>query len=388
MLNVVCVFSENDDAVVEAISRIPGIKIVSHEYSWDSFLIWAETDAPSPDIVIGDGMAYVSSAEHGMNRNAALLDIIRTVRLKRPEIRFVLIFPTASAEDRTLISGIAVLGIYDIYIRDEYTIDDIESWLKKPADIKNVADYLPVDERFPGLQAEPHGIKAVFMDSERKVEKKPDIFEAVSASGRAVEIRSRRLYTVYSPVPAGKTFFAVNLAASLAVSGRNTALVDITGTGACTAWTNAVGDPRIGAHVPEISMVVYEKQNFTETLHINADYIVVDTPSYGAGDRLLRELLRESEKIFVVLDPDYSHSLYASRNFLSVDAKRALYILNKNIENLEIDPEEFYAEMGIKFAVKIKFFTELYNSIARGIPLAVEDRILRAKILDLFDWGR
>lgn len=408
MPKIICVFSKEDDAVADAIKKISGVEVVSREYGWDSLLAWAETKEASPDIILGSEFAEISAVDYKGDKDAALLAAAKKIRLIRPEIRLVLIF-SGLKKDSWLLPSLVALGVYDVHPVDEYTTNDLEKWIARPNTLADVKEYLPkVDmkgnadvprqkKESPKLVEEKetekpkrkfvlrsvpigyfkirrHEIKPPLKEEEQPV---PVDVTVVKNLERPKIVREKKMITVMSPAPTGKTFVVVNLAAALALSGKNTALVDTANTGAIKIWLNIEGNLKSGVHPNIDNLVLYEKENIDEIIGIDADYIVVDTSSV-INEEFKRELIKESERIILVGDPDLAHAMLVKGE--AVPVEKTVFVLNKyDAENMMLEPEELYK--GITANLKIEYYKEMYNSIITGIPVAVGDRRLRAKLL-------
>lgn len=108
-----------------------GHKVVGWDYSLLQFADFSEKKAAEAEVAVVDGQA-------GVIEKREIIDTLTRVRKNLPDLRLIVILPLSLEKDETFISKLLTLSIYDMHFKDEYDIDDLESWLKNK---KSYADY-------------------------------------------------------------------------------------------------------------------------------------------------------------------------------------------------------------------------------------------------------
>lgn len=213
-------------------------------------------------------------------------------RLRREDIRVVFLAGSLEKDD-PLIQKLLQCGVYDIIFNPVFPAR-VQAVLQSPMTFGQVSAIL--DGASPAAGSGDEGEK-----------------------GRR---RTGTLACVWSPVPAGKTFVAVNLAA-VAAASRRTALVDF--TGAAHTWLNLPkGDcslysgepsrtgPAIYTFDPDIESQAGSapKPDLLASLVKKYDLVVVDGM-----------FLQDADAFFLVADHDYHHARLIRRQLPACEFK-------------------------------------------------------------------
>ncbi|MDK2888088.1 MAG: hypothetical protein PWP72_966 [Thermoanaerobacter sp.] len=183
--------------------------------------------------------------------------------------------------------------------------------------------------------------------------------------GRKSRHRLPNLVVVYSPVSAGKTFTAVNLAACAAQSGRSVALVDLdVSQSSCALWLNvppgrevlaqALSDPgtpgyqlqmpsglTVYSPAPDRPPVIDRERlaNLLGSLSQRNNLVVVDTPR-DLDPVLASYLFLAASKIVVVTDLDYARLIILHGKLKTlknlIDYNRVVLVANRVTTNKKV----------------------------------------------------
>lgn len=107
------------------------------------------------------------------------LRLVEEIRLKRPEFRLIFVFDRLETY-RNLVQGLVDLGVYDIYITTEFTVEDVLGWVSRPRTIayaRRLLSGLPFEE-----PEEPSAILPVY---------EPKPAEATSGEKKQVKPKAR-----------------------------------------------------------------------------------------------------------------------------------------------------------------------------------------------------
>jgi Mrp family chromosome partitioning ATPase len=225
----------------------------------------------------------------------------------------------------------------------------------------------------------------------------PSLIEQRSNYGTAERINrdiidSRKIsIACWSPVPAGKTFVAVNLAVFASMNGEKAALLDLDfHERAIYTWLNISsnptgifdllsGNPAEPARHDELTvygadplgepLLVSPEIALNELLrHIpSCNFIVLDMPREITGWHW--EIMRNCDHVVVIADPDCGSYLKITRHVERL--KEAKLVINKDVDlRFPLGYEDL---LGVKPVVKIPLAKEIYNSILLGAPLVSTD---------------
>lgn len=183
--------------------------------------------------------------------------------------------------------------------------------------------------------------------------------------GRKSKYRLPNLVVVYSPVSAGKTFTAVNLAACAAQSGRSVALVDLdVSQSSCALWLNvppgrevlaqALSDPGTPGYQLQMpsGLTVYSPApdrppvidrgrlaNLLGSLSQRSNLVVVDTPR-DLDPVLASYLFSAASKIVVVADLNFSRLIILHGKLKTlknlIDYNRVVLVANRVTTNRKV----------------------------------------------------
>ncbi|MEW5935441.1 MAG: hypothetical protein AB1816_17825, partial [Bacillota bacterium] len=181
---------------------------------------------------------------------------------------------------------------------------------------------------------------------------------------KAVEKRGPRVLGVWSPVSAGKTFCAVNLAAVLALRGERVLLAGLDGSGDRPVWLGLDGSPE-PREVPSVpGLLVAELSGSRLALEAaessGASVVVLDPADPSV----------EGARLLGVCDPDYARLLRVKRGLGSLGVSPAL-VVNRwvSLPGVPVDPS---AVLGVRVAASLPDDPRsVLSSVAEGVPLAV-----------------
>lgn len=194
---------------------------------------------------------------------------------------------------------------------------------------------------------------------------------------RAEQKRGPRVLGVWSPVPAGKTFCAVNLAAALALRGERVLLAGLDGSGDRAVWVgvDALPEPR---EVPAVGgLFAAEVSGARLALEaaeaVGVSSVVLDPldgpPPDGAG-------------VLGVCDLDYSRLLRVKRGLGGLGVQPVV-VLNRwvPLSGVPVDPS---AVLGVKVAASLPDDPRsVLSSVAEGVPLVVSSPEWRRRFEEL-----
>lgn len=207
-------------------------------------------------------------------------------------------------------------------------------------------------------------------------------------------LRGQKIVSVLSPVAAGKTFIAVNLA-TVAVQSEDVALVDLDfNEKAVHTWLNLppgynaldlllsgeyvepitvsgvkvfTADPCLGALQTQVGAGFIHK--------LKEEWVIVDMPR--KMDVLHHEVLGQSTLAVWIGDPDYHHLL----KIRDVIEREPFLIINKH--KVLQSPLNYMELFGVE-PEKIPVFDGVYDSILTGEPLVCTDPDARKLLVKLY----
>lgn len=140
------VFDDGSEAVIEALSRYG--EVAAWDRSLDAAVAFAVSGRPpDPDVILVKSTVPISQVDPDTgarrDRRLALLDALRRIRLARPSARVVLLLPLEFQEERSFLSALVALGIYDFHFVSEFTEADLARWLAERRTLADVQAYLP-----------------------------------------------------------------------------------------------------------------------------------------------------------------------------------------------------------------------------------------------------
>lgn len=363
------------------------LKEIGHTVIWDysieQFAIFAESGHTDADVAIIDGTA-------GGLKIQELYELLKQIRTSLFELRIIVQFPLSITNNKDLINRLIGLNIYDIRFADEFTIDDVESWLNKRmtlAELKydgqQLEGQISQNVEYASQQDEeeeeekPKRFKIPKMSMPRinlpKREKQPkeeknieEVAEEVAIKAEDVKKTSpntfREIIVLYSPAPTGKTFVGVNLAVAVARTGIPTIFMDSTEYCGVKYHFNAPSFPFKLDDIP-LTVTPYDKSIFQE----NAVFVV-------EANSLSK--IPKGSKVILVLDSDYSHQLIATKNLHKVESQGIFW----NQKDPICDPTKV---ISLPLIGTIPYFGDTSYRIKVGVPRALEDDQLCEVLLSI-----
>ena len=150
------------------------LTIIGWDYTLDAAAQWAAgKKGEEPDVILVNGTCDLSSVDFDtgtINRNKAMLKCLREIRLSRPESRIVILLPPEKEECKDFFIGLVSLGIYDIYILNEFSTNDMQKWLKDKKTLVDVQHMLPNVETV--VRDEKQSINVNFKSNKQSEHKK------------------------------------------------------------------------------------------------------------------------------------------------------------------------------------------------------------------------
>jgi len=193
---------------------------------------------------------------------------------------------------------------------------------------------------------------------------------------KVVEKRGPRVLGVWSPVSAGKTFCAVNLAAVLALRGERVLLAGLDGSGDRAVWLGLDGspEPREAPSVPGLLVAELPGSRLAlEAAESSGASVVVLDPADPSA---------EGVRLLGVCDPDYARLLRVKRGLAALGASPVL-VVNRwvTLPGVPVDPA---AVLGVRVAASLPDDPRsVLSSVAEGVPLAVSSAEWRRRFEEL-----
>ncbi|MBY9079586.1 hypothetical protein KIH86_08480 [Paenibacillus sp. HN-1] len=120
-------------------SLLPVLKAALQEREYDvsgtdvtleQFQIAVEAGSMEADTVLMDGTL-------GVNRSESV-KLLKSIRVAAPDLRLIVILSSA---DTQWVKELGMLGIYDVYVTEQFQLADIESWLHIKKTLADVPDF-------------------------------------------------------------------------------------------------------------------------------------------------------------------------------------------------------------------------------------------------------
>jgi Mrp family chromosome partitioning ATPase len=352
-------------------------------------------EADRPDVVILS--AYLHAAK---DRDMEILNAVYAARDNNVRVIF-LAGSLDVQKDAQLLRSIAALGVYDI-IFNPCPLSKIMERVKTPAGFSEASMFLkplPASLEPEKLHPRPAILSRLWKGTEGADVPEPPksgFLDEVSRLPPAPAILAeRRVLTVAvcSPVPAGKTFVAVNLAAVAAACGERAVLFDLDfEERAVYSWLNISSHPaavynllsgkpetpasRFGAAVYGADPLyapasgVLTRPSLLEMLSlVEGGFVVMDMP------RLLTdwhsEIAKDSAAVVVVADPD-CHRYWKLAAHASAFGTEPLLVANKHVRLS--GPLDFADLFKVQPEVFVPLSAAVYDSALIGRPLALSNR--------------
>lgn len=350
------------------------------------------------DVSVSAPVAVLSSA---LGKGKALEDeAIYPLRALGYRIVFL---PGDAAEESTkaLVRAAVSLGVYD-FVYDPYSGSDVIYRVLNPATVADV-DSPPlesslkeegqsihendeVDSNFKPTFTRPQLQQFAEKVNEISTEKFRTILQRITSSSTLKLSKLRRSNTgeaitlLWSPVPAGKTFLSVNLAAVAVQHGFTVALIDYTMD--CVSWfglkeedglekaSNGCDNPWVYAHNPEMlqNLGVFTttsknpgKLNIEFAKDLGADLVIVNS------NKLL-----PASNVIVVADMDMSHvkKIFEALEEIDNFPSEKWLVINRAVKGMSV--KLFEEALGMKADAVIPDMTkEVFESIAAGVPASM-----------------
>ncbi|HWO75030.1 MAG TPA: hypothetical protein VNM69_03815 [Bacillus sp. (in: firmicutes)] len=138
-MNVHLVFPpEYIEPIQQELEQI-GYRVSEVDTGLDTFAQWATSKSECiSDVAFIYGAGHVSVASSQFSQKQAIYERLREVRIARQHLRLVVVFPSVIEEDKDFISRLVQLGIHDLHLTDDLSIDDIKMWLDNPRSLADV----------------------------------------------------------------------------------------------------------------------------------------------------------------------------------------------------------------------------------------------------------
>lgn len=126
-------------------SLLPALKAALQERAYtvsgtdvtlEQFQIAVEAGRMEADTVLMDGTL-------GVNRSESV-KLLKSIRVAAPDLRLIVIL---SAADTQWVKELGMLGIYDVYVTEQFQLADIESWLHSKKTLADVPDFVEQSTR-------------------------------------------------------------------------------------------------------------------------------------------------------------------------------------------------------------------------------------------------
>lgn len=152
------VYEEEYMDQLRTILESAGHTITDWDYSLSQFADFSARKEINSDLALIDGQAGVISKKE-------IIESLENVRRNLPNLRLIVIFMKKLEKDEAFISKLLTFSIYDMYFKDEYDIDELETWIKTP---KNFANYNIEIEDIQGDLIETEKPKLQLQGAERQ----------------------------------------------------------------------------------------------------------------------------------------------------------------------------------------------------------------------------
>jgi len=130
-LQIHLVYDEDYIEQLRDILESAGHDIVEWDYSLSQFADFSERKQQiTAEVAVVDGQA-------GVTEKKEIIEALTIVRRNIPALRLILVLPASLEKDDNFISKLLTLSIYDMYFKDEYSIDDLDYWLSHPKSFAN-----------------------------------------------------------------------------------------------------------------------------------------------------------------------------------------------------------------------------------------------------------
>ncbi|MDX8367187.1 hypothetical protein [Cytobacillus sp. IB215665] len=138
-MNVHLVFdSDHIEVLKDELEQI-NYSVKETDTSLDTFAQWAQSNGQNhSEVAFVYGGVNVSKYDSAYSHRQAVFERIRQVRISRPELRLVLLFPAEVQQDEQFLQKLIQLGIYDLYFDDEPNLNDIDESLKRTRTLADV----------------------------------------------------------------------------------------------------------------------------------------------------------------------------------------------------------------------------------------------------------
>lgn len=413
-MSIKVLLATNVDDLDDAIMSENGIEVVCKPVQYREAAVEL-AEQTKPDV------AVISSWLEG---NTDIIDVV--YKLRSLDIRVIFIAGTLTSEDLT-VKRILELGVYDI-LWGEIRIGQVLEKIFDPTPASkglslmgvNKSGYkekkqvqTPVTDDFDSEPENEEGTKSPFSklakisgDLRKSIPSIPRLPKR-SVNGKPLE----KVVAVCSPVPAGKTFVAVNLAAAMAQEGHTVALVDAdykkfgvhtwlncpAGEEGLAGALQDVADPIAYAYQPgylpglsvftsdpgEKTPLINDKSliMFLQELQQHVDLVIVDTPGDFSAP-ITGTVINAAGLLVIVSDPDFSHLLRIQREIDNLpedfDFDKCVIVANQIIESDKLSPEDAEKATGMKVSCTIPGRPRsVLESIKVGIPAVMFDRDIK-----------
>ena len=215
MQRIHLVFDPTTARELSAALKEHGFEVTGTDTTLEQFLIAAQGEQVEADLAIVDATAGVVNKKDSVK-------FLRDVRVFVPDMRLIVILPVQA--DREWIRALGHLGIYDVYPVEQFSIEDVSTWIRNR---KTIAD-VPGDAELPDGKIEPFGVRLSLGPTKERVIVEERIVGSVAIAVGGAGPRS------------GSTHLALSMAVWLAKEGHAAAVVECRGE---SLWELRTGVP-------------------------------------------------------------------------------------------------------------------------------------------------
>lgn len=191
------VYEEDYVEQLRGILENAGHSVTELDFSLSQFTDFSERKGSHSDIALVDGQAGVATKKE-------IIECLGRVRKNLPFLRLIVVFQSSLQKDEAFISKLLTFSIYDMYFRDDYSIDDLEMWINNP---KNFGSYDVETEDIRGVLTESEkpklkGVDELLKPSQETKAKAIPLPKLPQFGLPNIEVKLPSLSSVISRIPA------------------------------------------------------------------------------------------------------------------------------------------------------------------------------------------